>query len=118
MPWIKEEDCNYCGTCAEECPADAILIGNDKALIIMDNCIRCGTCHSVCPEGAVRHDSEKIPELVEANITMTKKYMDLCASYLGSNKEKEKCLQRMKKHFNKEKIVAEKTIEMLETLKV
>ena len=47
----------------------------------------------------------------------TKKFMELCAKYLGNDKEKDKCLIRMKKHFNKEKIVAGKTLDELEKLK-
>ena len=43
--------------------------------------------------------------------------MELCAKYLGDAKEKNKCLQRMIKHFNKEKVVAEKTLEELNKLK-
>jgi len=39
--------------------------------------------------------------------------MNACAKYLGDAKEKQKCLNRMIKHFNKEKIVAEKTLEKL-----
>jgi len=47
---------------------------------------------------------------VEANIAKTKEFMNACAKYLGDAKEKQKCLNRMTKHFNKEKIVAEKNI--------
>ncbi len=43
--------------------------------------------------------------------------MNVCAEYLGDAKEKQKCLNRMIKHFNKEKIVAEKTLEKLKMLK-
>jgi len=82
----------------------------------MDGCIRCGICHTVCPEEAVRHDSEKIPQLIQANVEMTRRYMEACARYLGDEKEKFKCLERMKKHFNKEKIIAEKTLKELEAL--
>ena len=67
--------------------------------------------------GAVRHDSEKIPEHIKCNLEETKKFMELCAKYLGDIKEKNKCLQRMIKHYNKEKIIAEKTIKELEKLK-
>jgi hypothetical protein len=57
-----------------------------------------------------------MPELVQNNVEQTKKFMELCAKYLGDVKEKGKCLQRMKKHFNREKFVAEKTLEKLEEL--
>jgi len=117
MPWIDEEKCTGCNVCVEKCPVDAISMENERVKINMEECICCGTCHSVCPNEAVRHDSEKIPENVKNNVVQTKKFMELCAKYLGDVKEKDKCLQRMIKHYNKEKIVAEKTIEELEKLK-
>ena len=117
MPWVDEEKCTGCNICVEKCPVDAISIENEKANINMQGCIHCGTCHSVCPSEAVRHDSEKIPGNVKANVEETKRFMELCAKYLGDVKEKNKCLQRMIKHYNKEKIVAEKTMEELEKLK-
>ncbi len=116
MPWVDVEKCTGCGICVEKCPVSTILIENNKANINMDNCIRCGTCHTVCPQEAVRHDGEKIPKDVEANVKMVKNCMEDCAKYLRDVKEKGKCLDRMKKYFNKEKIVAEKTLEELDKL--
>ena len=116
MPGVDVDKCVACGVCVEKCPVGVISMEDDKAKINMDKCIHCGTCHSVCPEEAVRHDSEKIPENVKANVEKTKKFMEDCAKYLGDVKEKNKCLERMKKYFNKEKIIAEKTIEELKKL--
>jgi len=116
MPWIDKETCTGCGICVDECPVDAIAMDAEQAVIDMAECIRCGVCHSICPQDSVKHDSEKIPELIQNNLDTTKKYMDLCAQYLGDVKEKAKCLNRMRKHFNKEKVVAEKTLEQLEKL--
>jgi ferredoxin len=117
MPWVDDNKCTGCGICVEECPVGAIAMENSRAEIKMENCIRCGICHSVCAPEAVRHDSEKIPEIVKINVEMTKRFMEDCAKHLGSEEEKNKCLTRMMKHFNKEKIVAEKTLEKLEDLK-
>ena len=117
MPWVDVDRCTGCGICVEKCPVDTITMEEEKAKINMDECIRCGICHDVCPEQAVRHDSERVPEEIKANIEMTKRFMEACEKYLGSAKEKWKCLERMKKHFNKEKIVAERTIGELEKLK-
>ncbi len=123
MPWVDKEKCIGCGICIEKCPVGAISLSAEqagiedrKAKINMEECIHCGTCHSVCPQEAVRHDSEKIPGDVKLNVEETKKFMEFCAKYLGDSKEKQKCLNRMIKHFNKEKIVAEKTLEELKTL--
>jgi len=117
MPWIKGEDCVGCGMCVEKCPVGTISIEKGVAVIDMANCIHCGICHDACPEGAVRHDSERIEEEVETNVRKTKEFMDACATYLDDAKEKQKCLNRMIKHFNKEKIVIEKTLEKLQMLK-
>ncbi|NQE06231.1 CoB--CoM heterodisulfide reductase iron-sulfur subunit A [ANME-1 cluster archaeon GoMg1] len=117
MPWVDKNECTGCGTCIEECPVDTIYMANEHAEIDMDNCIRCGVCHDVCAEGAVRHDSEKIPDEVNANVAKTKEFMNACAECLGDAKEKQKCLNRMIHHFNIEKTIAEKTIEKLQMLK-
>ncbi len=117
MPWINEKDCVGCGVCVENCPVGTISLENGVAIIDMVNCIHCGICHDICSEGAVKHDGEKIPDEVQANVTKTKEFMNACAKYLGDSKEKQKCLNRMMKHFNKEKIVAEKTLEKLQMLK-
>ncbi len=113
MPWVDVKKCTGCEICVKKCPANAIISENGKAKINMEECIHCGICHSVCPEEAVRHDSEKILDDVKINVEMTKRFMELCAKHFNDDKEKEKCLTRMKKHFNKEKIVAEKTLNEL-----
>jgi hypothetical protein len=45
-------------------------------------------------------------------------FMNACAKLIGDQKEKTKCLNRMIKHWNKEKLVAEKTLSELEKLKI
>lgn len=117
MPWIKSEDCDGCGVCISKCPVDSISLKNGAAVIDMTNCIHCGVCHTVCPNDAVRHDSEKIPDEVRLNVSKTKGFMEACAKYFGAEEEKQKCLTRMIKHFNKESIVAVKTLEELKMLK-
>jgi Fe-S-cluster-containing hydrogenase component 2 len=114
MPWIDGERCTGCGICVKKCPADAIAIKDKHAKIDQESCVRCGVCHDICPQEAIRHDSEKIPLDVKANVDKTRRFMDLCAELLGSENEKSRCLQRMKKYFNKEKIIAEKTLSELD----
>ncbi len=47
------DDCVACGTCAEECPSDAINEGDDIFKINQDACTDCGTCKDVCPTEAI-----------------------------------------------------------------
>ncbi|MBL7198420.1 MAG: 4Fe-4S binding protein [Candidatus Omnitrophica bacterium] len=117
MPWVDKDKCTGCRICVEKCPVEAISMEDEKAKISMDKCIRCGICHEVCPQEAVRHDSEKIPQEIKVNVEITKNFMESCIKYLGERKEGQKCLNRMLKHFNKEKIVAEKTLEELEKIR-
>jgi len=117
MPWVDKDTCIACGICVEECPVDAIVMENEVAEIHMNDCIHCGRCHDVCDQQAVRHDSEKVSDEVKANAEETKCFMEACEKYLGDPKERQKCLNRIIKHFTKEKMVAEKTIEELESLR-
>lgn len=50
---IDPDTCISCGTCAPECPVDAISAGDDSYVIDADTCIDCGTCASVCPVDAI-----------------------------------------------------------------
>ncbi len=109
MPWIDKNKCTGCGACINVCPVSAIIMKEGKAEIDMDKCIRCGKCHDVCPVDAIRHDSEKIPIEVDQNLEKTKKLM----GYYKTEEEKKAFIERMIKYFNKEKKVAEKSIEKI-----
>jgi electron transfer flavoprotein alpha subunit len=50
---VKTERCTACGICVKECPADAIHVIDDVAVIDYDACILCGACARACPEGAI-----------------------------------------------------------------
>jgi ferredoxin len=118
MPWIDESRCVGCGVCADSCPSEAISVKDGKAGIDMDKCIHCGRCHDSCPQNAVMHDSDRIPSEIDANVKQTKSFMDACSEHFGNpEKEKGDCLSRMIKHYRKERLVAEKTLERLESLK-
>ena len=49
MAYVISDECVACGTCAAECPAEAISEGDGKYVIDPDKCLDCGTCESVCP---------------------------------------------------------------------
>ena len=52
MAYKITDECIKCGTCASECPVNAITEGEDKFVIDAETCIGCGNCAAVCPVGA------------------------------------------------------------------
>ena len=52
MAYVITEDCVACGTCAGECPVEAISEG-DIYKIDADKCISCGSCAATFPTGAI-----------------------------------------------------------------
>ena len=113
MPWVNEEMCIGCGVCVEECPVEAMSMVDETARIDEEACIRCGQCHDLCPEDAVRHDSERIPQGIQTNLDWTTRLLE----HFETAEEKRKLIERMKRYFAKEKKVAEKTIERLESIR-
>jgi ferredoxin len=90
-------------------------MGKDVACIDDDKCIKCGVCHGVCPANAVRHDGERIPEEVQSNLAWARGL--LAHEYYSSDMTKRKQLvERLQRLFSKNKKVAEKTLEQLESL--
>ena len=114
MPWINEDLCVSCGVCVDDCPVGAITLKeDDKAIINEDECIRCGRCHDVCPQEAVRHDGERIPEEVAANIEKTKSFLQ----HYNSPDQQQSFLERMVRYFKKEQKVAGLTVDKLTAIK-
>ena len=53
MAYVITDECVSCGTCAAECPVEAISEGYSKYEIDADTCVDCGTCAGVCPTEAI-----------------------------------------------------------------
>ncbi len=116
MPWISQELCAGCETCVDECPVGAIYMENDIAVIDDEACIRCAHCHEICPEEAVRHDGERIPEEVQANMAWADKLIHH-DYYAGDKVKQRQLIERLQRYFAKNIKVTEKTIELLVSLK-
>jgi ferredoxin len=111
MPWISEELCEGCGACVAECPVGAIhLAGSGTAVLDEAACIRCGRCHDVCPYDAVRHDGERIPQEVAANLQWVRGLL----GHFGEPSERTAFMDRMVRFFNKQKKVCERTLAAIE----
>ncbi len=50
--FVEKQKCDGCGECIDVCPADTIILENDKAYITID-CIECGECVSRCLAEAI-----------------------------------------------------------------
>lgn len=55
-PAISAKKCTGCGCCIAWCPADAISMNGDTAVIDQKCCIGCGECLTVCRFDAVKYD--------------------------------------------------------------
>lgn len=49
---INADECTACGSCAGECPVEAITPG-DTYTIDATICTDCGTCADACPVSAI-----------------------------------------------------------------
>ena len=52
---VDPERCTLCMACVSQCPAHALLAGDDTPQLrfIEDNCVQCGLCCRSCPENAI-----------------------------------------------------------------
>ena len=54
MAYVITDECVSYGSCAAECPSEAISEGADHFEIDADACVDCGTCADVCPTEAIQ----------------------------------------------------------------
>ena len=53
MAFVISANCVMCGTCAAQCPMDAISQGDSQYEINPEVCVGCGSCAASCPVGAI-----------------------------------------------------------------
>lgn len=59
MAFVIGPDCVMCGTCVENCPAEAISEVEGKFVIDPEKCVSCGTCAENCPTKSIKNDEEE-----------------------------------------------------------
>ncbi|MCB2145489.1 MAG: DUF362 domain-containing protein [Deltaproteobacteria bacterium] len=52
-PRANPDGCTACGTCVEQCPAQALSMSGDLPEVDMDLCVTCFCCQEICPEKAM-----------------------------------------------------------------
>ncbi|MDP6936166.1 MAG: 4Fe-4S binding protein [Candidatus Marinimicrobia bacterium] len=58
MIHIKENLCDFCGTCVAVCPADCIEVREASISIEDESCIDCDLCVEICPIEVLVGDNE------------------------------------------------------------
>ena len=53
MAYKITDSCISCGSCADQCPAEAISQGDMQYVIDPDVCLSCGACAEQCPMSAI-----------------------------------------------------------------
>ncbi len=53
MAFVITDECLSCGSCAAQCPAEAIDMGDLHYEIDADKCLECGACAAQCPAEAI-----------------------------------------------------------------
>lgn len=59
MVQVKENICDFCGTCVSICPTDAIELFETMLMIVYSKCIECKNCIQICPLKALEWSNEK-----------------------------------------------------------
>ncbi len=57
FPVVRVDNCKGCGKCTEVCPADLLIINEDRISFIFveeGECLYCGACEEICPYDAIR----------------------------------------------------------------
>ena len=53
MAYTITDACVKCGSCADNCPVEAISEGDEMYVIDADVCVECGACCDNCPTEAI-----------------------------------------------------------------
>jgi Fe-S-cluster-containing hydrogenase component 2 len=56
MAYKITDACVSCGSCADQCPVEAIAEGDGKYEINADVCVSCGACADQCPVEAIEEE--------------------------------------------------------------
>lgn len=55
---IRNEKCDFCGTCVAVCPTDSLILSENDLHINHETCTLCGLCVKMCPMNALEINDE------------------------------------------------------------
>ena len=64
MAFVITDECLSCGSCAAQCPAEAIDMGELHYEIDQEKCLECGSCAAQCPAEAIVNEKDVLRELI------------------------------------------------------
>ena len=67
MARVISDSCISCGSCAAQCPVEAISQGDEHYVIDADACIDCGSCEAQCPVGAISEEASGSSEMTQVS---------------------------------------------------
>ena len=67
-PFVNQDRCIGCGSCARICAHGAPQIVDGKATIDLDRCVGCGRCLAICPRDAVSPKNDEAPAILNKKI--------------------------------------------------
>jgi len=65
MILIKENKCDFCGSCVAVCPVDAIEMAEASLNIIHETCIDCDICVWICPIDVLESKDTAVEEALD-----------------------------------------------------
>jgi uncharacterized Fe-S center protein len=80
-PVFREDLCTGCGECEIVCPAEAISMENDTAVLDRTKCIGCASCVAACPNMTIFID-------IEAGDAVQEKMAEYALAVLRNKKDK------------------------------
>jgi len=80
-PVFREDLCTGCGECELVCPAEAISMENDTAVLDRTKCIGCASCVAACPNMTIFID-------IEAGDAVQEKMAEYALAVLRNKKDK------------------------------
>jgi MinD superfamily P-loop ATPase len=59
IPYYRQSQCDFCGTCVGVCPENAIELAETTLVILEDLCTACMNCVIICPTAALEERDDR-----------------------------------------------------------